>query len=136
MPANNSGIGRLCQEAEAAGAFHNIDPDLCTTYSAFDDVGPSLSFVFRRLCANLTGGAVQPQLRQCSVTGPLKGCSPVPFSLACFKAKYHFAGLSASSISISPGLNRSPSACSTIVCWSCFTNRAPKNVAMGVTNGT
>jgi hypothetical protein len=77
---------------------------------------PNLTCPNGRLCAISTGGAGQPQLRQCSVTGPLKGCSPVPFSRACFNAKYHFAGLSASSISISPGLNRSPSACSIIVC--------------------
>ena len=48
------------------------------------------------------------QLRQCSVTGPSIGCSPVPRNRACFSAKYHFAGLSASSISISAGPKRSP----------------------------
>ena len=39
-----------------------------------------------------------------------------PLSRACFSAKYHFAGLSASSISISVGLCCSPCACSIIVC--------------------
>ncbi len=56
------------------------------------------------------------QLLHLSVTGPSIGCFIGPPDLsdssrACFSAKYHFAGLSASSISISAGSNFSPSAC-------------------------
>src|SRR5580700_9789121 len=75
------------------------------------------------------------QLLQCSVTGPAIGCSPVPRSRACFSAKYHFAGLSASSISISAGPYFSPAACSTIVSWSWRTNIPPKNFSSGRNSG-
>ena len=55
-----------------------------------------------------------------SVTGPVIGCSiPVPVrrdsSKFAFNAKYHFAGRSASSISINFGSCFNPSACRIIV---------------------
>ena len=43
------------------------------------------------------------QLRQCRVTGSESGCSGVPLRRACLRAKYHLAGLSASSMSMSEG---------------------------------
>jgi hypothetical protein len=49
------------------------------------------------------------------------------------QAKYHLAGLSASSMSMRLGLWRRPSACWIMVTWSWRTNFAPKNLAMGVT---
>ncbi len=66
---------------------------------------------------------VHLQLRQCRSTGPSIGCFNLgapglasetwdpASSRACFSAKYHLAGLSASSISIRLGLCFSPSAC-------------------------
>ncbi len=79
--------------------------------------------------------------RQRRVTGPSIGCCIArPLSSASsrarFNAKYHFAGRSASSISIRPGLNLSPSACCTMVSWSWRTKRSPKNLAIAVTKGT
>ena len=61
--------------------------------------------------------------RQCSVTGPSTGWTiGVPFLLDssrfAFNPKYHFAGRSASSISINRGLCFSPSACWIMVSWS------------------
>ena len=58
--------------------------------------------------------------RQCNVTGPLIGCTnstPVRLdsSKLAFNPKYHLAGRSASSISISRGLCFNPSACWIIV---------------------
>src|SRR5712664_3619431 len=61
--------------------------------------------------------------RHLKVTGPSIGCTiaaPVrrdSIKLA-FKAKYHFAGRSASSMSINRGLCFNPSACWIIVSWS------------------
>jgi len=67
------------------------------------------------------------QDRQCSVTGPFIGCAiaaPVrrDSSRLAFSPKYHFAGRSASSISIRRGLCFNPSACRIIVSWSCRKN--------------
>src|SRR5882757_3502693 len=61
--------------------------------------------------------------RHLNVTGPSIGCTIAPpvrrdsIRLA-FSAKYHFAGRSASSISINRGLCFNPSACRIIVSWS------------------
>jgi hypothetical protein len=81
------------------------------------------------------------QLRQCKVTGPSKGFlisvpvfrDSVKF---CFNAKYHFAGRSASSISINRGLSRSPSACWIIVCWSWRRNFSAKALKIHTGSGT
>src|SRR6266404_102297 len=71
-----------------------------------------------------------------SVTGPVIGCAiaaPVrrDSNKFAFSAKYHFAGRSASSISINFGSCFNPSACLIIVSWSCrkkvFPNIRNKN---------
>ena len=54
----------------------------------------------------------------CSIGNPLRLAS-IKF---CFNVKYHFAGRSASSISINRGLCFNPSACWIIVSWSCRKN--------------
>jgi hypothetical protein len=75
------------------------------------NAGYPILWILRRM-----GLQKSPQLRQRRVTGPVNGCSNSPprtaiCKRACFNAKYHFAGRSASSISISDGLKRKPCAC-------------------------
>jgi hypothetical protein len=65
-----------------------------------------------------------------NVTGPVIGCTiPDPVRRAsnkfAFNPKYHFAGRSASSISINFGSCFNPSACLIIVSWSCRKNVFP-----------
>src|ERR1017187_7333423 len=72
------------------------------------------------------------QLRHLNVTGPPIGCrnSPPVFFIsryALFSPKYHFAGRSASSISMRCGLYFSPSDWSSMVRRSCSTNFAKTN---------
>ena len=81
------------------------------------------------------------QLLHLSVTGPAIGCfisAPVRFASRCaaFNWKYHFAGRSASSISIRCGLCCKPSACSSMVRRSCSTNLAKTNFNSSDPNGS
>jgi len=92
--------------------------------------------IFRASCAAaglafLPVSELHAQDRQCSVTGPLMGwtiAAPVrrDSSRFAFNPKYHFAGRSASSISINRGLCFNPSACRIIVSWSCRKNFSAK----------
>src|SRR5882762_3373363 len=81
------------------------------------------------------------QLLHFSVTAPAIGCfisSPLRRAsrYACFSWKYHFAGRSASSMSIRCGLCFNPSDCSSIVLRSCSTNFANTNFSSSGPNGT
>src|ERR1700730_2265213 len=65
-------------------------------------------------------GAAGTQLRHFKMTGPVNGCFISPPVLraskyAAFNPKYHFAGRSASSISIRCGLRFNPSDCLSMV---------------------
>ena len=106
----------VAEEPNGNGAHHESGSD-CRGIRARTSLSLGLASFATAYWLPATGflSASPPQS-----TGPSIGCfiaSPVrsASSRACFSAKYHFAGLSASSISISAGSNFNPSACWIIV---------------------
>src|SRR5258706_11022889 len=139
----------LAQVANFLSQFHISHRNI---YIAICDTCQELDYTyfegFRRI--SWEGGCREPpgvylsesmdQLLHFSVSGPVRGCfisPPVRFASRCaaFNWKYHFAGRSASSISMRCGLCFRPSACSSMVRRSCSTNLAKTNFSNSAPKG-